>query len=353
MKKSIWEYSPDELRLLMEEAGAPRYRSRQLMHYLYQQKETSFANMLLLPRELREFLHLRTELKIPEVVKKQTSSDKKATKILLRMEDGALVETVCMHHIYGNSVCVSTQVGCAMGCIFCASTLKGKERNLTAGEMMSQVYAFLRNGVRRIHSIVLMGAGEPLDNYEESLRFIRQCHEPDVLDMSYRNITLSTVGIIPGIRRLAEEKLPITLAVSLHAPNDAIRNRILPASRRYPMKDLLEAVSDYVKTAGRRVTFEYILISGVNDGAEQAEQLGEIARHIHCHINLIPVNGNEHIRLFPPDEASLQRFHNILVKSRRSVTTRRKMGDEIQAACGQLKRRYQSEEPQIDGPEAK
>ena len=211
--------------------------------------------MLLLPRELREFLHLRTELKIPEVVKKQTSSDKKTTKILLRMEDGALVETVCMHHIYGNSVCVSTQVGCAMGCIFCASTLKGKERNLTAGEMMSQVYAFLRNGVRRIHSIVLMGAGEPLDNYEESLRFIRQCHEPDVLDMSYRNITLSdgrhnTGHTAPGGGEAADYPGGVSSCA-----NDAIRNRILPASRRYPMKDLLEAVSDYVKTAGRRVTF--------------------------------------------------------------------------------------------------
>lgn len=353
MKKSIWEDSPDELRLLVEQAGAPRYRSRQLSHYLYKQKETSFANMLQLPKELREFLQNHASIFVPEVMNKQISPDRRTTKFLLRMEDGSLVETVCMHHIYGNSVCVSTQVGCAMGCIFCASTLKGKTRNLTAGEMMSQVYAFLRNGVSRIHSIVLMGAGEPLDNYEEVLRFIRQCHEPDVLDMSYRNITLSTVGIIPGIRRLAEEKLPITLAVSLHAPNDDIRNRILPASRRYPMKDLLAAVSDYVQITGRRVTFEYILISGLNDGPEQARQLGDIARHMQCHINLIPINGNEHIHLLPPDGAAVRRFHDILVKSRRSVTTRRKMGDEIQAACGQLKRRYQSETPQIDGPEAK
>ena len=227
-----------------------------------------------------------------------------------------------------------------MGCVFCASTQNGLERNLTAGEMLAEVYAFKELLNIPIHSIVLMGAGEPLTNYNEVLRFIQLANDPGLLNLSLRNITLSTCGIVPQIYRLAEEKLPITLAISLHAPNDEIRNKILPISRNFKIEDVIRASHYYFKTTGRRVTFEYILIKDVNASVENAEELCRLVGKMDCHFNLIPINGTEHIQLYPPDLKEIRKFVSVLEKHNKSVTVRRQMGDEIQAACGQLKRRY-------------
>ena len=227
-----------------------------------------------------------------------------------------------------------------MGCVFCASTRKGLERNLTASEMLAQVYAFKEKLDTPIHSIVLMGSGEPLTNYEEVLRFIRLAGDRGLLNISLRNITLSTCGIVPQIYRLADEHLPITLAISLHAPNDTIRNRILPVSRNFKIEDVVKASRYYFKTTGRRVTFEYILIKDVNAPPENAEELCRLTGKMNCHFNLIPINGTEHIKLYPPDMDEIRKFVSILEKHGKSVTVRRQMGDEIQAACGQLKRRF-------------
>jgi 23S rRNA (adenine2503-C2)-methyltransferase len=340
---NIWAKTLPELEKIVTDGGFPRYRARQLRDYLYKRFVFDFSEMKQLPANMREWLQKEAVIDKPEIVKEQTSFDGNTTKILLRLADGSFIETVCMHHNYGNSICISTQVGCAMGCIFCASTQKGLERNLTAGEMLAQMYAFREVNDAPIHSLVLMGSGEPLHNYEEVLHFLHLVHDPELLNISYRNMTLSTCGIVPQIYRLADEGIPITLAISLHAPNDRIRNRILPSSRRFAIQDVVKAADYYFKKTGRRVTFEYILIHGINDSVENAEELNQLTKGLACHFNLIPINGTEHIKLYPPSLKEIQKFQNVLLRHGRSATVRKQMGDEIQAACGQLKRRYLSD----------
>lgn len=337
---NIWARTLPELETFITEGGFPKYRAKQIRDYLYKRFVFDFDEMKQLPKDLREWLKENASITKPVIVKEQESNDKNTTKILLRLDDGSFIETVCMHHNYGNSICISTQVGCAMGCIFCASTQKGLERNLTAGEMLAQMYAFKEKFETPIHSLVLMGSGEPLHNYEEVLHFLRLCHDPDLLNISYRNMTLSTCGIVPNIYRLADEGLPVTLAISLHAPNDTIRNRILPSSRHFKIESVIKAADYYFKKTGRRVTFEYILIHGINDSVENAEELNQLTRGLNCHFNLIPINGTEHIQLYPPTLKEIFRFQNVLLRHGRSATVRKQMGDEIQAACGQLKRRF-------------
>lgn len=337
---NIWGLTLAELQNIMTEAGFQKFRAKQIHDYLYKRYIYHFQDMKQLPAPLREWLDGHAAIEKPQIMKEEQSFDGNTTKILLKLWDGSLVETVCMHHDYGNSICVSSQVGCAMGCVFCASTRNGLERNLEAGEILAQVYAFKEKFNIPIHSIVMMGSGEPLQNYDNMMKFIRLCHSEEFLNLSYRNITVSTCGIVPEIYRLADEKLPITLAISLHAPNDKIRNRILPASRKYPMRTLIDAAVYYYRTTGRRITFEYILIQDINAGLEQAEELVELTKNLPCHFNLIPVNGTEHIKLFPPSNNQAFRFKSILENGGKETTIRRQMGDEIQAACGQLKRRY-------------
>ena len=341
---NLWGHTLSEMENWIMEAGFPKFRAKQIQDYLYQRYIFSFDDMKQLPLSMRDWLKTNAILEKPEIISHIQSNDGDTTKLLLKLSDGSLVETVCMHHVYGNSICVSTQVGCAMGCIFCASTRNGLERNLKAGEILAQVYAFRELYDAPIHSIVLMGAGEPLTNYEEVLRFIHLVSAPGLLHLSLRNITLSTCGIVPQIYRLADEGLPITLAISLHAPNDAIRNRILPSSKNFKIEDVIRAAHYYFKTTGRRVTFEYILIKDVNASAENAEELCRLVGKMNCHFNLIPINGTEHIKLYPPSAKEVKVFQEILEKYGKSTTVRRKMGDEIQAACGQLKRRYLTDE---------
>lgn len=340
MKHNIWGMDLQEIEKWVVENKFPQYRAKQLRDYLYKRFIFSFDHMTQLPLDMRTWLNENAYINKPKIIGNIQSDDGNTTKLLLKLQDGSLVETVCMHHSYGNSICVSTQVGCAMGCIFCASGLKGLERNLTAGEILSQIYAFKETYDIPVHSLVLMGAGEPLTNYAEVLKFLKLVNNKELLNMSYRNITLSTCGIIPQIYKLANENIPITLAVSLHAPNDEIRNQLLPVSKGYKITDLIKAACYYFEKTKRRVTFEYILIKGINSAPENAEELCRLVGKLPCHFNLIPVNGTEHIQLYPPEIKTIKKFQDILLKHGKEVTVRRQMGDEIQAACGQLKRRY-------------
>lgn len=340
MPFNVWGHTLPEMEKWVVSKGFPKFRAKQLQDYLYRRFVFDFSEMSQFPLSMRDTLSKEAILQKPEIINSLTSNDGDTIKILLKLADGSLIETVCMKHDYGNSICISTQVGCAMGCVFCASTQNGLERNLTAGEMLAEVYAFKELLNIPIHSIVLMGAGEPLTNYNEVLRFIQLANDPGLLNLSLRNITLSTCGIVPQIYRLADEKLSITLAISLHAPNDKIRNKLLPISRNYKIEDVIRASHYYFKTTGRRVTFEYILIKDMNASVENAEELCRLVGKMDCHFNLIPINGTEHIQLYPPDLKEIRKFVSVLEKHNKSVTVRRQMGDEIQAACGQLKRRY-------------
>lgn len=343
MAWNIWGKTLPEIEEWTVQHGFPRYRAKQVSDYMYHRGIYSFSEMKQLPQAMRAVLQQEASLEKPKVISRLVSNDKSTVKLLLKLQDGSLIETVSMHHPYGNSICVSTQVGCSMGCVFCASTKKGLERNLTAAEMLGQIYSFKDVENEPIHSVVLMGSGEPLNNYEEVLRFIHLLHDENILHLSYRDITLSTCGIIPKIYRLADEGLPITLAVSLHAPNDEIRHRILPVSRQFEIHHLIKAAAYYFKKTGRRITFEYILIKGVNAGRKEAEELCTLVGDLPCHFNLIPINGTEHIHLYAPPSKEIFTFQKILEKHGKTTTVRRKMGDEIQAACGQLKRHFLNE----------
>lgn len=340
MKRNIWGLNLQELETWVVGNGFPRFRAKQLRDYLYKRYIFHFDEMTQFSQKMRDWLKENGQIDKPVIISRAQSDDEKTIKLLLKLKDGSLVETVCMCHHYGNSICVSTQVGCAMGCIFCASTRKGLERNLTAGEILAQMYAFKELYDIPFHSIVLMGAGEPLTNYEEVLHFIHLANDPELLNISYRNITISTCGIVPQIYRLADESIPITLAISLHAPNDRIRNVLVPISKNFRIKDVVSAAEYYFKKTKRRVTFEYILIKDMNASVENAKELCCLIGKMPCHINLIPINGTEHIKLYPPEWKEIKRFQDILLKKGKETTVRKQMGDEIQAACGQLKRRY-------------
>ncbi len=275
-----------------------------------------------------------------KVKAEQHSADGKTSKYLLSFADGNCVETVLMRQIYGNSICISTQVGCAMGCLFCASTLEGLVRHLTAGEILAQV-GFMQQRLaaekQKVDTIVVMGSGEPLHNYENLLRFLKLCHEDDTFQLGYRHITVSTAGIVPKIHRLAGEALPVTLSISLHAPTDEIRSRLMPVNQRFPLADLLAAGDDYADRTGRRVTYEYILIAGVNDGQEQARTLAKLLKGRLAGVNLIPVNPVAERGLQRPSDRQIEQFAKILAERHITVTIRREMGSDIQAACGQLR----------------
>lgn len=327
-----------EVQHILIEAGFEKFRARQLFDYIYKRHVFSFADMNQLPAALRQWLEENCSAYISPVVSEKTAPDGNTTKLLIRLQDGSEVETVLMKQEYGNSVCVSSQVGCAMGCVFCASTQGGLYRNLEVNEIVLQVLLFARLTGERIHSLVVMGAGEPLHNYENVVAALRFIHDPDTFDMGYRRMTVSTCGIVEGIRRLAEEGMPITLALSLHAPNDNIRHQLMPISRQYRLEEVIAAMTDYYRKTERRITFEYILIDKVNASDKEARELGHLTKNFpKCNVNLIPVNGNEHIDMRQPSRRQTEQFRKIVESYGTSVTVRREMGDAIQAACGQLK----------------
>ncbi|MCR5177314.1 MAG: 23S rRNA (adenine(2503)-C(2))-methyltransferase RlmN [Anaerovibrio sp.] len=333
---------PEMTEMLME-WGFPKFRGKQLADWMYGRSVTDFSVMNNLPLKMREKLAAECVIDRALRVDQMDSSDGRTSKFLLNFSDGVGVETVLMRQPYGNSICVSSQAGCNMGCAFCASTLHGMVRNLTAGEMLAQTYYIndlLKQEGAKVDTIVIMGSGEPLTNYDNVLKYMRLMHEDYCLGMGYRNITLSTSGIVPNIYRLAEEGLPINLSISLHAPEDALRSELMPINRKYPMAEVVKAGAAYGNLTHRRVTYEYILIDGVNDNIKQAEELTDLLKGQLASVNLIPINPVVERNWNRPSLKRIGSFEKYLMQHNITVTVRREMGNDIQAACGQLRNRH-------------
>ena len=320
--------------------GQPAFRARQVFTWLHRGVR-SFDEMTDLSKPLRSQLAETCFITAPTVARKQTSRLDGTIKYLWELSDGNCIETVLMQYHHGNTVCISSQVGCRMGCAFCASTLDGCVRNLTPGEMLGEILCANRflAGRDRVHNVVLMGSGEPLDNYDNVMRFLRLLREEDGVNIGLRNVSLSTCGIVPKMYDLAEEGLPVTLSVSLHAPNDEIRRQTMPIAKVYPMDDVLAACRNYVEKTGRRVIFEYALVGGVNCEERHAVELASRLRGLQCHVNLIPLNTVEERHLKGVPEQTVTRFLHTLEGLHISATRRREMGDDIEGACGQLRRK--------------
>lgn len=333
-----------ELEDLLKELGEPKFRAKQIFDWLHAKQVDSFEEMTNLSKGLREKLAETASINGVEMVRKLVSQIDGTRKYLFALSDGAIIESVLMKYEHGNTVCISTQVGCRMGCKFCASTLDGVERDLTAGEMLSQIYAIQKDCGERVHGTVLMGSGEPLDNYNNVVKFLRLINDPKGQNMGQRHITLSTCGLVDKIYDLAEEDLQITLAVSLHAPNDGIRTQTMPIAKVYSMDKLLQACRDYADKTKRRITFEYALIHGVNDGDEHAWELVKKLRDMLCHVNLIPVNDVKERNYVKSTAERVKRFASILNENGVETTVRRKLGSDIDAACGQLRRSHMKEQ---------
>lgn len=332
---------PEELAAEMAALSEKPFRAGQVFAWL--QKGASFDEMTNLSRELREKLKAAYVDQPVQLLEKRVSQVDDTVKVLYSLRDGNCVEGVIMHYHYGYTLCISTQVGCAMGCRFCASTLEGCVRNLTAAEMLGQIHcanALLKEKNERIGHVVLMGSGEPLANMQEVVRFLRLVSHPQGLNIGIRHISLSTCGLVPRIYEFADEHLPVTLSLSLHAPNDRIRRQLMPIAERYSIRETLEACEYYLRQTGRRLIIEYALVDGVNADRSCAEELSALLRGIQCHVNLIPLNQVPERHLFGVQETQVQAFLNVLEKNHISATRRREMGDDIQGACGQLRKRH-------------
>ncbi|MBP8864116.1 MAG: 23S rRNA (adenine(2503)-C(2))-methyltransferase RlmN [Anaerolineae bacterium] len=343
-KPDLYDWDLPTLEAHLAAWGQPAYRARQIWDWLYRQLVTDFDAMTSLPKALREQLAAATTLAAPQVLSRQESLDGETRKDLLALADGEQVEVVLMHYIERRSACLSTQVGCAMGCAFCATGQMGFTRNLSSGEIVAQALHLqreLRARGESLSNIVLMGMGEPLLNYDATLAAIRRLVHPQGFGMGQRRITLSTVGIAPGIRRLAEESLQINLAISLHAATDALRQQLLPVSRKYPLEALFEAVAAYLQATNRRVTFEWVLIHEVNDTVEQAEALAARLSGLLAHVNLIPLNPTEGFEGRPSSPERIAAFTAVLERRHIAHTVRVRRGGDIRAGCGQLRRRTQ------------
>ena len=346
MKINIFGMFVDEIADAIKPFGLPKFRGAQIAKWIYQQGADEFEKMTNLSKEHRALLDENFVILAVTTQAAEQSADHKTSKYLLKFHDDLAVETVLMRQSYGNSVCVSTQVGCAMGCKFCASTLHGVARDLTAGEILAQVLyinQLLQKEDQHVNTIVIMGAGEPLANYDNVIKFMKLCHAEYCLNMSYRSITISTCGLVPEIDQLITEGLPVTLSISLHAPNDEIRSELMPINNRYPMAEVLAAANRYAQQTGRQVTYEYILIADVNDQAHHAKQLVGLMRGRLANVNLIPVNSVVERGLMRPGNKQIKQFEQILLEKKINVTLRREMGTDILAACGQLRHKVLSE----------
>lgn len=332
----------EEVSGMLGELGEKPYRARQLYQWMHQKLARGFGEMKNLPLGLREKLGNTFSYTDLKLVRMQESALDGTRKYLFELSDGNLVESVWMKYHHGNSVCISSQVGCRMGCAFCASTIDGLERSLLPSEMLDQIYAITRDTGERVSNVVVMGIGEPLDNFENLLLFIRLLTDENGLHISQRNVTVSTCGLAPEMKRLADEKLQITLALSLHAAFDEKRKKLMPVANRYSIEELMEACAYYFEKTGRRITFEYALVGGVNDAKEDAEALGGLCRKLNCHVNLIPVNPIRERSFVQSERAAILAFKNKLEKYGRNVTIRREMGRDIDGACGQLRRRQKA-----------
>ena len=329
----------EEITAWVREKGWRAFRGKQIFEWIH--RGADFDGMTNLPKDMREELK-RTAVAQPVSIRMHRRSRIDDTvKFLYGLRDGNCVEGVLMRYRFGVSLCISTQVGCRMGCRFCASTLEGRIRDLTAGEMLGEILAanqFLAAEKEHVSHVVLMGSGEPLDNYDQVIRFLRLLREEGGVQLSLRNVSLSTCGIVPAMFRLAEENLPVTLCVSLHAPTDEIRRKTMPVAERWSIQEILEACRNYIQKTGRRVIFEYALVDGINAGEAEARKLAERLRGMQCHVNLIPLNEVRERKLKGVREDTVTRFMKILEDEHISVTRRREMGDDIEGACGQLRR---------------
>jgi len=339
-KKDIVSLSFDELKIELESIGEKAFRAKQIYEWLHEKLVDSFDEMTNLSKALRETLDSQYRIPMVKMVERQISKIDGTNKFLFQLEDGHVVESVLMRYKHGNSVCISSQVGCRMGCKFCASTIGGLERNLLPAEMVGEIYQIQKISGERVANVVVMGSGEPLDNYDNFVRFVHLLSDEHGLHISQRNITISTCGIVPNMKRLADEQLQITLALSLHGSTQEKRKVLMPIANKYELPDVLEACDYYFEKTGRRITFEYSLVHGVNDRDEDAEELIEILKHRNCHLNLIPVNPIKERNFEKPSRKSAENFKNKLEKSGINVTIRREMGSDIDGACGQLRRRY-------------
>ena len=342
-KIDIKSLSFEELNKVVQDLGEKSFRAKQIYEWLHVKLASSFDEMSNLSIALREKLKEQCFLTALKPVEILTSKLEGTKKYLFELQDGNIIESVLMRYHHGNSVCISTQVGCRMGCKFCASTLDGLERNLLPSEMLDEIYSIQRDIGERVSNIVLMGSGEPLDNYDNVMKFLELISDNNGLNISQRNITLSTCGLVPKIYELADKQVQITLAISLHASDDETRKELMPVAKAYKIEEILKACRYYFEKTGRRLTFEYSLVSGVNDTEDEAIRLGELLKGINCHANLIPVNPIKERDYRQTDLAEINKFKNKLEKNRINCTIRREMGRDIDGACGQLRKRYSEE----------
>lgn len=340
-KVDIKSMTPEELKTFFKEMGEPAFRARQVFTWLHK-GVTKFDEMTDLSLALREKLENNAVIIYPNIKKRLVSDIDNTVKYLYGFNDGENVESVLMSYHYGNSICISTQAGCRMNCAFCASSLKGLSRNLTPSEMLSQILTTQKDSGRHISNVVLMGIGEPLDNYDNVLKFLRILSSPGGINIGQRHISVSTCGVVDRIYDLMKEKLQITLSVSLHAPNDTVRSRIMPINRRWNIDELLKACRNYIDETHRRISFEYALIDGVNDTPECARELASRLHGMICHVNLIPANEVKERGLKKSGEAKVKRFYDILSGYGITVTVRRTLGSDINASCGQLRFEHES-----------
>jgi len=345
VKPELRSMTLQEMIQLTEALGEKKFRGKQVYAWVHRGVKT-FGEMTDLSQSFRQKLAEHTILDNMKCVDALTSGNDQTTKYLFRLEDGNVIEAVRMVYRHGVSACLSTQVGCRMGCTFCASTLDGMVRNLTAGEILGQLLEIQNLGGARVSSVVLMGSGEPLDNFEEVTKFIELASSEEGLKLGQRHITLSTCGIVPGIRALAKKRYQITLAVSLHSAEDAKRSELMPVNRKYPVSEVFKACDEYANETGRRVTYEYALIKGENDHEEEALKLAKALKGKLCHVNLIPINPVQERGYKASTDLSVKRFSELLKRSGIETTVRRELGSDINAACGQLRKSY------LDEPDA-
>ncbi len=342
MKKDIKSMTMEELSAYIIELGEPKFRLKQIFRWLHRGVR-SFEEMTDLPRSLQAKLQEDAKIATLSIYARYRSQMDETVKYLFALEDGNIIETVAMKYHHGWSLCISSQVGCRMGCSFCQSTKGGLIRPLTAGEILDQIIKVQEDLDIRISNIVMMGIGEPLDNLDEVLRFLKNVNDPEGINIGYRHISLSTCGLIPGIRKLAEFEFPITLSISLHATTDQKRSGIMPVNKKYNIGELIDACKYYQEHTGRRISFEYAVIDGVNDGYEDAKALAKLLKGILCHINLIPVNPIEDGNYRPPTKKNILGFQDTLIKLGLNATIRRTLGADISASCGQLRHQVQKE----------
>ncbi len=334
----------DELQAFLKELGEPKFRAGQIFEWLHKGAE-SYDDMTNISKATRAKLSETTYVSTLKIREKYVSKLDGTVKYLFELPDGNCIESVVMRYHHGITICISSQVGCRMGCRFCASTIGGLYRSLTPGEMLNQVIFAQKDLGERISNIVMMGIGEPLDNYDNVIKFLHNVNREGGLNIGFRHITLSSCGLAPEIKRLAGEKLPITLTISLHAPNDEIRDTIMPVNKRYKIAELMEACGEYAEISGRRLSFEYSLIHGVNDSLENAKELAELVRPLHAHVNLIPVNKVEEREYKKGTDLEINAFRGMLEKLGINATVRRELGSDISASCGQLRKKTISHSP--------